>query len=138
MLKGWIVLASPEFMQAFIYHKSVMELYQRYQEGKAYREGNTNVSFSHMGIDYIQYDHEFESGLKIPAGEALLLPNGTKNTFREFFAPADMNATVNTIAKPYYASREKLLHDKGWSLHAQSNPLPLCMRPALMGTLKMT
>ena len=53
----------------------------------------------------------------------------------EFFAPADMNQTVNTIALPYYASREKLTHDKGWSLHMQSNPLPLVMRPELVCTL---
>ena len=55
----------------------------------------------------------------------------------EFFAPADMNQTVNTIALPYYASREKLIHDKGWSLHMQSNPLPLVMRPELVCTLAM-
>ena len=49
---------------------------------------------------------------------------------------ADMNETVNSIALPYYASREKMAHDKGWSLHAQSNPLPLPLRPDLVATLK--
>lgn len=137
-LDGWFVLCSETFMQELIYHKSVMELYQRFQEGDTYRNGDTNVSFSHKKMDFIQYDHVFESGLQIPEGEALVLPKGTRKTFKEYFAPGDMNATVNTIAKAYYASREKLLHDKGWSLHAQSNPLPLCLRPDLMGTLKMT
>lgn len=48
-----------------------------------------------------------------------------------------MNATVNTKALPYYASREKLSHDKGWSLHAQTNPLPVALRPLALATLKI-
>ena len=46
-----------------------------------------------------------------------------------------MNETVNTRALPYYATREKLPHDMGWSLRAQSNPLPLVLRPELVATL---
>lgn len=136
-LSGWIVLASEEFMQTLVYHKSVNELYLRYQDGEAYRNGETNVMFRHKNIDFIQYDHEFDSGVKIKENEAILLPKSTRNTFREFFAPADMNATVNSKALAYYASREKLQHDKGWDLHAQSNPLPLVLRPELMATLKL-
>lgn len=137
-LTGWIVLASESFMQAVIYHKSLHEPYVRYQDGALYREADTNVSFRHKGIDFIQYDHTFESGETIEEGTALLIPKGTRNTFREYFAPADMNATVNTKARPYYASREKMVHDKGWSLHAQSNPLPLVLRPELCATLTLS
>ena len=89
-------------------------------------------------MKFINYDHVFESGLQITEGEAIILPAGTKNTFKEFFAPADKSSTVNTKALPYYASREPLGHDKGWSLEAQSNPLPLLLRPELVATLKMT
>lgn len=137
-VSGWYVLASPEFMDALIYHKSIKELYARYQDGEVYRTGATEIGFRHKNIEFITYDHVFESGLKIPEGEAIILPKGTRQSFKEYFAPADMNATVNTIAKPYYASREKLDHDKGWSLHAQSNPLPLLLRPDLVATLKMS
>lgn len=135
---GWIVLCSPEFMQAVIYHKTVTALYERFQDGKTYREGDTNVGFKHKNLEFIQYDHEFESGLKIKAGEAEIFPKGTRKTFREYFAPADINSAVNTKALPYYASREPLPHGKGWDIHAQSNPLPLNLRPALSATLKMT
>lgn len=134
---GWTVLASPEFMQALIYHDSIKEVYLRYNQAEAYRNGNTNVQFSHMGIDFIQYDHVFSSGVRIKENEAIILPKGTRKTFCEYFAPADMSDAVNTIAKPYYASREPLGHKKGWSLHAQSNPLPLVLRPELVATLKI-
>lgn len=136
-VSGHIVLASAEFMQALVYHPTVKEAYLRYQEAKTYRQDNTHVSFEHKGIKFIQYDHAFASGEKIADGEAIWLPAGTRNTFREFFAPADMNSTVNTRAMAYYASREKLEHDKGWSLHAQSNPLPMVLRPDMVATLKI-
>ncbi|MDN5665075.1 MAG: major capsid protein [Psychrobacter sp.] len=137
-VNGWIVLCSPEFMDAVIYHKTVVSIYERYQEGSTYRSGDTSVGFEHKNLKFINYDHVFDSGLQIKEGEAIILPAGTKSTFKEFFAPADMSATVNTKALPYYASREKLAHDKGWSLEAQSNPLPLLLRPELVATLKMT
>lgn len=137
-VNGWIVLCSPTFMDAVIYHKTVTAIYERYQEGSAYRSGNTSVGFEHKNLKFVNYDHTFDSGLQIEEGKAIILPAGTKSTFKEFFAPADMNATVNTKAQAYYASREKLDHDKGWSLEAQSNPLPLLLRPELVATLKMT
>lgn len=136
-VSGFIVLASAEFMEKLIYHKSVYDLYARYQDGSVYREGDTEVGFKHKGIDFITYADEFGSGLKINAGEAILLPKGTRSVFKEYFAPADMNSTVNTLAKAYYASREPLEFDKGYKLHAQSNPLPLVLRPDLVQTLKI-
>lgn len=137
-LTKWLVLCSPEFMAALKYHDSIKELYERYRDGAAYREANENqIMFEHNGYQFMQYDGEFgAAGAKITAGEGLVLPLGTRSTFAEYFAPADMNATVNTKALPYYASREKLPHDKGWSIHTQSNPLPLVLRPGLVATVK--
>lgn len=137
-VKGWYVLCSPEFMQAVAYHKTMTALYERFQDGKMYREGDTNVGFKHKNLEFIQYDHVFESGLQIEAGEAEIIPKGTRKTFREYFAPGDMANAVNTTAKAYYASREPLGHGKGFDLEAQSNPLPLLLRPDLAATLKMT
>lgn len=135
---GWYVLCSPEFMQAVIYHKTMTALYERFQDGKTYREGDTNIGFKHKNLEFIQYDHVFESGLQIKAGEAEIIPKGTRKTFREYFAPADISSAVNTKALAYYASREKLPHDKGYDVEAQSNPLPMLLRPDLSATLKAT
>lgn len=134
----WAVLCGPEFMEKLKYHPSIKALYERYRDGAAYREADVNqISFEHNGVQFIQYDGDFgTAGAKIPDNEGIILPLGTRNTFAEFFAPADMNATVNTKALPYYASREKMAHDKGWDLEAQSNPLPMVMRPNLVATVK--
>lgn len=135
---GYVCLVSPEFMNTLITHQSVEKYYARHQDGLTYREGNTDVEFIHGGIKFIVYADEFESGLKLADDEGIILPTGTRQAFREYYAPADMNATVNTKALAYYASREPLGHQKGWSLHAQSNPLPLVLRPDLVQTIKLT
>lgn len=138
MVTGWVALCGLDFLTALKYHDKIKPLYERYRDGAAYREGSANpIEFEHNGIKFIQYTGNFgEKGTKIAADQAILLPVGRK-LYIEAFAPADMNATVNTRALPYYASREKLDHDKGWSLHMQSNPLPIALRPELLVTLSV-
>ncbi|MCG7412032.1 major capsid protein [Moraxella nonliquefaciens] len=135
---GHLCLVSPEFMNTLIAHQSVEKYYARHQDGLLYREGNTDVEFIHNGIKFVVYADEFESGLKLADDEGIILPLGTRGAFFEYYAPADMNSTVNTKALAYYAMREKLGMDKGWELHAQSNPLPLVLRPDLVQTVKLT
>lgn len=136
MVTGWVALCGLDFLTALKYHDKIKPIYERYQDGAAYREGSLNpIAFEHNGIKFVQYIGDFGAkGAKIDADKAILLPVGRK-LYTEAFAPADMNATVNTPALPYYASREKLKHDKGWSLHMQSNPLPIALRPELVVTL---
>ena len=138
-VRGWVVYCGAEFLSAFKEHKSIFEVYKRFDEARAYREGDTlNPSeFVHKGIRFIEYANHFGSDVDIAADKAILLPVG-RNLYKEYFAPADMASTVNTRALPYYASREKLQHDKGWSLHMQSNPLPIALRPELLATLTMS
>lgn len=134
---GWVALCGIEFLASLKYHKSIKALYERYRDGAAYREGNAGINhieFEHNGIKFIHYTGNFGDGAKIKPEEAILLPVGNK-LYAEYFAPGDMNETVNTRALPYYATREKLRHDLGWSLRAQSNPLPLVLRPELVATL---
>lgn len=136
MVSGWVALCGLDFLSALKYHDKIKPVYERYMEGKIYRDGSVNqIEFEHNGIKFIQYTGDFgANGAKIESDKAILLPVGRK-LYTEAFAPADMNATVNTRALPYYASREKLDHDKGWSLHMQSNPLPIALRPELVVTL---
>ena len=134
---GWVALCGIDFLAALKYHESIKHMYERYRDGAAYREGNgiNPIEFEHDGIKFIHYTGDFGgNAAKIKPEEAILLPVGNK-LYAEYFAPADMNETVNTRALPYYATREKLPHDMGWSLRAQSNPLPLVLRPELVATL---
>lgn len=133
---GWAMLCAPDFFDALIGHKSVRDVYLRYQEAAQYHKG-FDGQFETAGIKFFVYDYEFPSGNKVEAGKAIMFPLGTMGTFREYFAPANMNETVNTRALPFYASKEKLDHGKGWDLEAQSNPLPLVLRPNLVCDVEM-
>lgn len=134
--KGWVAFCSSEFLQALQYHPKIKDLYARFADGaKIYKDG-LEVAFHHRGVDFINYTHNFGTTADIKAGEAHLAPLGTK-LFKEYLAPANMNGTVNTKALAYYLSREKMKHDVGWELYAQSNPLPLVLKPKVCATLKM-
>lgn len=130
-VSGWICLCSSELFEAIISHKSMVDIYLRYQEAKAYREG-FDGHFETAGVEFVLYDEEFASKAKIKAKQGIILPKGAQNTFFEHFAPANMNSAANARARPYYASREKFGHEGGWDLKAQSNPLPLVHRPELV------
>jgi hypothetical protein len=72
----------------------------------------------------------------IEAGEAHVFPLGTLDTFATYVAPADFNETVNTLGQPLYAKQEPRKFERGTDLHTQSNPLPICHRPAVLVKLK--
>lgn len=134
---GYICLVSAKFMQELKTHKSIKDIYVRHQTGDVYRN-SAGVEFVHNGVRFLVYGEEFESGLKLDDDEGIIFPTGTRNVFKEYFAPADMLDTVNQIAKPYYLSKSPIDHNKGYKLHAQSNPLPLVLRPDLVQTIKLT
>ncbi|ULJ69281.1 major capsid protein [Wielerella bovis] len=138
IVNGFIALCSPEFFDKLKYHNNVKEFVKEKDNAKEYRE-DSGGEFIHNGVRFIEYDGDFGGGKAshIEAGSAILLPSGTRKTFHEYFAPADTNSAVNTLAELIYAQREKLPLDKGWHLEVQSNPLPLVLRPNLVATLKM-
>lgn len=140
MASGWVALCGYDFIEKLKYHPSIKAMYERYRDGAAYRENNQQqlnpIVFEHNGVKFIHYTGEFGTAADIKAGEAFLLPVA-KGMYKEYFAPADMVEFVQTMGKPYYASREKAKHGKGWELHMQSNPLPMVLRPELVSTLKM-
>lgn len=137
---GWIAFAGEDFMDAYSYHPAIKALYDRYKESVGQYTGSVtaNMAFQHRGVTFVPYLHQFGSEVDIKPDEALIAPLGTRKTLKEYFAPADFNETVNTSAKPYYAAREPLKFNKGWQLHAQSNPLPIALRPKALATLKMS
>ncbi len=61
--------------------------------------------------------------------DAYVVPEGTQ-IFQTYYAPADFVEAANTVGLPIYAKQyrdEKL--NRSVTIHAQSNPLALCLRP---------
>lgn len=133
-------LVSPEFFDAFTGHAKVKEAYERWQEGRALRD-DMRDGFPFAGITFEEYNAEAsdpDGNVRrfIAQDEGHCFPMGTLNTFRTYFAPADFNETVNTLGKEIYAKQESRKFERGTDLHTQSNPLPLCLRPAVLVKVK--
>lgn len=135
-MTGVHCLVSAEFFDALTSHSKVKEAYERWQEGSALRD-DMRSGFTFGGITFEEYRGQASSpdGTArkfIAANEGHCFPTGTSQTFVTYFAPADFNETVNTLGLPIYAKQEPRKFDRGTDLHTQSNPLPLCLRPAVL------
>ena len=130
-------LCSPEFWEALTSHASVIDAF-RYYQGVNNQRDDLRRGWEYQGVVFEEYrgqaeDAEGTTHKFVPENEAVFFPEGTQTTFRTFVAPADFIETVNTMGRPLYS---KLAIDKDlqrWvKIHAQSNPLPICMRPAVL------
>ena len=129
-------LVSSDFFDAFTGHEKVVEAYTRWQDSIALRS-DMRSGFTFCGITFEEYAGEASDGdgnvrAFIEEGEGHAFPLGTVDTFATYFAPADFNETANTLGQPLYAKQEPRKFDRGTDLHTQSNPLPMCHRPAVL------
>jgi hypothetical protein len=118
----------------------VKEAFRYYTVNNQNLAGDYRRRFVFAGITFLEYiasattpdgsPHKFIADNK---GHAI--PMGTAGTFFTYYAPADFNETVNTIGLPVYAKQEPRKHNRGWDLHTQSNPFPICLRPEVLVTL---
>lgn len=127
------VKCSESWFDKFVGHDKMLKAWELWQNGQFNREfpGTTfvfnNVVFQvYSGgvVDGNGLEHDF-----IPEGEAYAYPEGVPGMFQIAYAPGDYMSTVNTMGVPYYASQERLPHDKGVDLESQSNPIVLNTLP---------
>lgn len=139
-MSGIHVLVSSEFFDALTGHDKVKAAYERWQEGAALRD-DMRADFRLAGVRFEEYtgeasDPDGNTRRFIAEGEGHAFPLGTLDTFATYVAPADFNETVNTLGQLLYSKQAPRKFDRGTDLHTQSNPLPMCHRPALLPKLK--
>ena len=135
-MTGIRVFCSPGFWDAFIADPTVKAAWDKWQDGAWLRQ-NPLDAFPLWGLSWEEYrgqasDAAGNARLFIEANKAVAIPMGTTNTFQMVYGPADFNETVNTIGRRMYAKQVQRKFERGWDLHSQSNPLPLCFRPKLL------
>jgi hypothetical protein len=135
-MNGVHCLVSEEFFDAFTSHEKVVAAYDRWQDSFALRS-DMRSGFTFAGITFEEYAGEASDGDDnvhrfIEAGEGHAFPLGTVDTFATYFSPADFNETANTLGQPLYAKQEPRKFERGTDIHTQSNPLPMCHRPAVL------
>ena len=130
-------LASPEFLDKLFLHQSVRDAYI-YQQGQSLLRDDVRKNFTFQGITFEEYlgsatDVDGNERKFIPAGDARFFPVGATSTFSDYSAPADFMETINTRGLPKYAKQAvDQKFQRFVEIHTQMNPLPICMRPALL------
>lgn len=127
------VKCSESWFDKFVGHDKMYKAWELYQQGVFNREfPGQNFVFNNVVfqvysggvVDANGLDHDF-----IPEGKAYAYPEGVRDMFQIAYAPGDYMSTVNTMGVPYYASQERLPHDKGVDIESQSNPIVLNTLP---------
>lgn len=133
---GIHALCGDHFFDAFVTHATVRRAYERYQDGKVFRELQTGqdaireVGFEFGGITWENYRGFVGDQVFIEPDECRFVPIGVPDLFIQYCAPADYIETVNTMGQPVYAKQERMKFDKGIEIETQSNCLFVCTRPA--------
>jgi hypothetical protein len=137
---GLRAFCSASWFDALIGHPRVEESF-RYQEGLVLRE-DLRKGFRFGGIVFEEYRGSVGGVDFIEDDVAYCFPEGVMTEkgplFSTAFAPADYVETVNTLGLPIYAKQEPMKFDRGIEIEAQSNPLPLCLRPRSVVELTMS
>lgn len=128
------VVCGSTFFDELIGNASVEAAYDRWMDGAFLRDdysaqGANGFTFGGTGVTFEEYRGSVGGVSYVAATKAYVIPVGVPGLFQSRFAPGDYMETVNTPGLPYYATQERLPHDKGIELEAQSNPLHFCTRP---------
>jgi len=141
-LKGEITtgircLVSQEFFDALISHPNVEKFYVNWQAAAQISGADPRKGFRFGGITFEEYrgvatDEDGNSRRFIAANEGHAYPEGTMETFKTIYSPGNFIETVNTPGIPLYAKQAMEKFGRWLDLHIESNPLPLCLRPAVL------
>lgn len=130
--QGVHALCGDAFFDALTSSVAARQAFDRWQEGRFFREQQIEQAFPYVGIMWENYRGKIGSQDFIEPDECRFFPTGTRQIFLEINAPADFVETVNTPGLPFYAKQERMDFDKGIKLHSQSNPLMICTRPGVL------
>jgi hypothetical protein len=139
-------LCSATFFDSLTGHPDVTVAFANWEAAQANLAGDVRSGFQfgdviwseYRGSDSVIPGEESSDGtligqVGIADGECRFFLTGVPGLYTEKFAPADFLDTVNTVGLPRYA--RIALDDqlqRFVKLHVQSNPMPLCLRPATL------
>lgn len=127
---------SSEFFDALISHPEVEKFWVNFSDAQQIRgDMRRRFVFGAMAFEEHRGNVPDMNGTVrkfVPDGEGIAFPVGTTNAFRMYYAPGEFLETVNTPGRDLYAKQKIRDFEKGIDLWFESNPLPMCSRPALL------
>ena len=138
MMTSIHALVSPEFFDKLVTHTSVEKAYTFAQgtAGTNPLKDDVRRGFRFGSILFEEYFGTVtlstgDTVRLIPEKEGIAFPLGTFDTFRTYFAPANLMEAVGTYGQELYAHQLARPNGTGVDIYTQSNPLPIVKRPAL-------
>ena len=136
-MSGIRVLVDGTFFDALVKHPSVEKAFAAYMALNQDLASDYRRGFRFNGLIFEEYpatwtDKDGTTRLAIASGEGHAYPEGTGETFGTVVAPGNFLETANTIGIPYYAKQEARKYNQGVDVYAESNVLPLCLRPEVL------
>ncbi len=125
------VLCSDTFFDALISHADVKAAYEHFQDGAVLRS-DPRAGFAFGSLIFENYRNTVGAVTFITEGDGRAFPVGAPALFQMAYAPADYIETVNTIGRPFYTKQVTNKFETAVDLQSQTNPLPLCTRPAVL------
>jgi hypothetical protein len=123
------------FFDALLSHAAFNDVYRATERAERAMAGNFafgSVEFGGIVFENYRGTDDASTTVGIPTDEVRLFPVGVPGLYREVYAPADYEETVNTIGLPRYARQVAMPNGKGRTVEAQTNPLPYCTRPRVL------
>lgn len=120
------------FFDSLVTCPEVKAAYDRYQESMHLRESQARKEFTYAGITWEEYRGAVGNTKFVDDNTCRFYPTGVPDLFTTTFGPADWIETVNTMGKPVYSKQVNMKWDTGVEITAQSNPLVMCTRPAVL------
>jgi hypothetical protein len=139
-MNGVRALVSAEFYDKLVRHAEVKEAFKYYKQNQDL-SSDMRTGFTFGGITFEEYRGASSTAAGtarrfITAQYGHCYPIGAQDTFDTIVAPADFNETVNTIGIELYSKIKERDFGRGWDIHTQSNPLPICYRPEICVQIK--
>lgn len=140
---GVHALVGSTWFDKFVAHPQIKDAYKFYTSTQEPLREDVRRRFVHKGVVFEEYrgratylnpNETVTTRAFIADSEARFFPLGTRQTFLQHYGPADFVSAAN---KPGQRLAIKMLpdpsgKDKFVGMHAQTNPFPLCTRPALL------
>lgn len=136
VMSGVEALVSGSFFDALVSHANVEKFFVNWQAASGHSQ-DMRDGFPFGGLVFREYRGSATDAtgttrkfIADDAGHAF--PTGTMNTFATHFGPPNHIEMVNMVGPEIFVSPKVLDHGQGVELRSESNPLPVCRRPALL------
>ena len=141
VMNGVHCLVDESFFDKLISHANVKAAFANYAKAQEILGGDPRQGFKFCGITFEEYrgtatDAAGNARKFIASDYGHAFPLGTMNSFETLFAPGNFLETVNTLGLEMYAKQEARKFNAGVDLWMESNPLPICYRPAILVQVK--